>query len=425
MNTPLNQADHHTLAEIALQHGTPSFVYFMEPVQRQIDALCRAFGGRFLVSYAMKCNPNPELLRWMRAHVDQLDVSSSGELAAGLRAGWAPRLISFTGPAKQKADLEFAARAGIGEVVLESLREARLLNAVAASEGRTQPVLIRIAPSHVPKGFGSQMSGKPTQFGIDEEDLSAALDEVMQLRHLRVAGFHAYSGTQCLKAEAIAENWLNFLRLFQQASEQLDLAPEKLIFGSGLGIPYHEGDADIDLDAVAKLVHPVIERVAAEPRYARTQWVLETGRFLVGEAGVYLARVVHTKVSRGKRIVVLDGGMNHHLAAAGHLGMVIHRPYRMSVLRAGDSRQVRAVEPHDIFGPLCTSIDTLGRGVQLPRLEEGDILAVHCSGAYGPSSSPAGFISHPPAQEFMAWSEGVHRTVVNISTKCESGVDTR
>lgn len=423
MNTPLNHADRQTLAQIALQHGTPSFVYFMDPVRHQIEILRRAFDGRFLVSYAMKCNPNPDLLRWMREQVDQLDVSSSGELAAGLRAGWAPGLISFTGPAKQKADLEFAVRAGIGEVVLESLREARLLDAVAARHGRTQPVLIRIAPSYVPKGFGSQMSGKPTQFGIDEEDLRVALDEIRQLRHLRVAGFHAYSGTQCLKADAIAENWLNFLRLFQQASEQLDLAPEKLIFGSGLGIPYHEGETALDLGAIAKTVEPVFNRVTSEQRYARTQWVLETGRFLVGEAGVYLARVIHTKVSRGKRIVVLDGGMNHHLAAAGHMGMVIHRPYRMSVLRA-ESGPLQAVEAHDIFGPLCTSIDTLGRGVQLPRLEEGDVLAVHCSGAYGPSSSPANFISHPPAKEFMVRGEGVHRTAAYITITPAGGLDT-
>jgi diaminopimelate decarboxylase len=245
MNAPLAPSDQHTLAAIAAHNGTPSFVYFMEAVHHQIDALRSAFGGRFLVSYAMKCNPNPDLLRWMRQHVDYLDVSSSGELAAGLQVGWAPELISFTGPAKQQADLAFAAGAGIGEVVLESLREARLMNTVAAGQGRTQKVLIRIAPSHVPKGFGSNMSGKPTQFGIDEEELESALDEVMRLPHLRVAGFHAYSGTQCLKADAIAENWLNFLRLFQQASEQIDLAPEKLIFGAGLGIPYHEGDAAV------------------------------------------------------------------------------------------------------------------------------------------------------------------------------------
>ena len=397
--------DRDTLIEIARLHGTPSFVYFMDQVRGRIDALREAFASRFLISYAMKCNPNAGLLNWMRQNVDTLDVSSSGELRAGLSAGWSPELISFTGPAKQQSDLEFAMSAGIGEVVVESLREARLLDSVAARNGRPQKILIRIAPAHVPKGFGSNMSGKPTQFGIDEEDLPASLDEISQLRNLSIAGFHAYSGTQCVKADAIADNWLNFLRLFEQASTQLGITPEKFIFGSGLGIPYHEGDASLDLGAVASRVLPALNRLKSETRFARSKLVLETGRFLVGEAGIYLTTVVHTKVSRGNRVVVLDGGMNHHLGAAGHLGMVIHRPYRMFVVST-DSTQSQEIEPQDIYGPLCTTIDSLGRGVKLPRLRVGDILGVHCSGAYGPSSSPSGFISHPPAKEFMVTKAG-------------------
>jgi diaminopimelate decarboxylase len=414
IDASFDAADRNALAQIASHHGTPAFVYFMEHVRGRIDALRVAFGGRFLVSYAMKCNPNPGLLQWMRQHADTLDVSSAGELRAGLDAGWAPELISFTGPAKQRADLLLATSTGIGEVVVESLREARLLDTVAADLGRVQKILIRIAPTHVPKGFGSNMSGKPTQFGIDEEDLPAALNEIAQLRHLEIAGFHAYSGTQCLRADAIAENWLNFLRLFEQACAQLDICPQKLVFGSGLGIRYHDGDSAVDLDAVATKVLPDLDRIRSDARYARCELLLETGRFLVGEAGIYLARVVHTKESRGNRIVVVDGGMNHHLGAAGHLGMVIHRPYRMFVLER-DQPSTAPIEPQDIYGPLCTTIDTLGRGVKLPRLHEGDVLAVHCSGAYGPSSSPSGFISHPRAQEFMVTAQGSERAVLNCS----------
>lgn len=388
------------LLEVARQHGTPSFVYFMDDVRDRIAGLRAAFDSRFGVSYAMKCNPNPGLLGWMRDQVDWLDVSSAGELRAGIQAGWAPGLISFTGPAKQRPDLALAVRKQIGEVVIESLREAILLDAEAAAAGTVQRVLVRIAPAHVPRGFGSNMSGKPTQFGIDEEDLPGALQTLAGLRHLRVAGFHAYSGTQCLKADAVAENWLNFLRLFELASESLDIRPEKLIFGSGLGIRYHDGDQAIDLQAVATNVTPSLDRIRSQSRYADTRLVLETGRYLVGEAGIYLARVVHTKSSRGSRIVVLDGGMNHHLGAAGHLGMVIHRPYRMCAV-TGDASTAALHEPQDLYGPLCTTIDTLGRGVKLPRLGEGDVVAVHCSGAYGPSSSPSGFISHPRAREFM------------------------
>jgi diaminopimelate decarboxylase len=415
MDHPIGDEIRSTLVSIARDHGTPSFVYFMNQVSARIEALRSAFGRRFFVSYAMKCNPNPGLLHWMERHADTLDVSSAGELRAGLLAGWAPGRISFTGPAKQASDLELAVSTGVGEVVLESLREARLLDASAASIGRIQKVLIRIAPLHVPKGFGSNMSGKPTQFGVDEEDLPNTLNELAKLQHLSIVGFHAYSGTQCLKADAIAENWLNFLRLFELASTQLNLAPEKLIFGSGLGIRYHDGDAAVDLDAVAQKIVPVLDRLASEERFAHTQMVLETGRYLVGEAGIYLGRVVHTKASRGRRIVVVDGGMNHHLGAAGHLGMVIHRPYRVSVVDRGAYASPET-EPQDIYGPLCTSIDILGRGVQLPILSEGDVLAVHSSGAYGPSSSPSGFISHPHAKEFMVSAETGDGVVLDVSS---------
>lgn len=414
MNSSATSSDTDVLLEIVRQHGTPCFVYFADQVQAQIDALRTAFAGRFGVSYAMKCNPNPALLRWMEARVDTLDVSSAGELRAGLDAGWAPERISFTGPAKQRSDLELAVRAGIGEVVVESLREARLLEAVAAESGRHQDILIRIAPSHVPRGFGSNMSGKATQFGIDEEDLATALGDIARLGHVHITGFHAYSGTQCLKADAIAENWLNFLRLFRKAAAQLELAPCKLVFGSGLGVRYHEGDASPDLAAIASIVAPALDDARADACFARCQFLLETGRYLVGEAGIYVARVVHTKISRGSRVVVLDGGMNHHLGAAGHLGMVIHRPYRMFALQAAASTVGQAV-PQDFYGPLCTTIDCLGKGVKLPLMSEGDFLAVHCSGAYGSSASPSGFISHPAAKEFMVSGDGDQRAILDCS----------
>ena len=405
MNSSMLQDDstRGLLRQVATEHGTPCFVYFMDHVAQRISDLRSAFGGRFEVSYAMKCNPNPAILNWMESRVDTIDVSSRGELIAALRAGWDAARISFTGPAKTDRDLQEAAASRIGEVVLESVREARLLNACAQKLGIIQPVLLRVAPKHVPHGFGVNMSGKPTQFGIDEEDLSSAMQEVSQLAHLRVTGFHAYSATQCLKAEAIGENWNSFARIFASNCERFDIVPTKLIFGSGIGVPYFAGDAAVDLNDVAAVVCPQIDALRREPRFAATRLMLETGRFLVGEAGLYLTSAVHAKSSRGTDIVVFDGGMNHHLGAAGHLGMVIHRPYRMFKI----SDEVRtpaaaAVErPYDLYGPLCTTIDTLGRKVMFPGLAVGDVIAVHCSGAYGATSSPVHFISHDPPGEVM------------------------
>ena len=241
------------------------------------------------------------------------------------------------------------------------------------------------------------MAGKPTQFGVDEEDAADVVAAIQTMRNLRLVGFHAYSGTQCVDAKAIGENFGIFARIFTELAQRLDLRPETLVFGAGFGIPYHGGMNALDLPGVAAAAAPALERLASDPFTAAARLYLEMGRYLVGEAGLYVTRVTRIKRSRGSDIAICDGGMNHHLGACGHLGSVIHRNYRIFKLGAvpGD-----AARPYELVGPLCTSIDTLGHGVELPALREGDLLGVHCSGAYGLTASPVNFISHEPPREF-------------------------
>jgi diaminopimelate decarboxylase len=402
-----------TLAAVAREHGTPCFVYFMDQVYARVDAVRQAFGGRVGVSYAMKCNPHPEILRRLMPRVDTLDISSGGELKAALRLGWPADRISFTGPAKLPSDLEASAAHAISDVILESVREASLLNEAAGRAGRRQRVLVRVAPRKVPRGFGVNMAGKPCQFGIDEEDLDPALEEIKALPHLRLAGFHVYSGTQCLKTDALAENYEIFLDIFRRFSEAHDVTPEKLIFGSGIGIPYHDGDRSVDLAPVAERINPQLTALQREPRFAGARLLLETGRYLVGEAGIYLTRVVNRKLSRGTQICTCDGGMNHHLGAAGHLGMVLHRPYRM--FKVSSDRPDGPEQAYDLYGPLCTSIDHLGRGVKFPGLDVGDVIGIGCSGAYGVTASPLNFISHPPPKEVLVETRDGRAAVEDVS----------
>jgi diaminopimelate decarboxylase len=403
------------LAAIARDHGTPCFVYFMDQVYARIRSIREAFGGRLGVSYAMKCNPHPEDLRRLLDRVDTLDISSGGELKAALRVGWPPGRISFTGPAKLPADLEASVAHGIGEVIVESVREARLLDAAAGRAGRRQRVLVRVAPKKVPRGFGVNMAGKPCQFGIDEEDLDGALAEIKALPHLGLSGFHIYSGTQCLKPDALAENYEIFMDIFQRFSAAHDLTPEKLIFGSGIGIPYHDGDQSVDLAPIAARVNPLLDAFRRQERFAAAKLLLETGRYLIGEAGIFLTRVVNRKQSRGARICTCDGGMNHHLGACGHLGMVLHRNYRM--FKVSPDQPDTAEEAYDLFGPLCTSIDTLGRGVKFPGLDVGDVIGVACSGAYGITASPLNFISHPPPREVLVETRDGQTVVEDVSAQ--------
>lgn len=219
------------LERVASEFGTPAYVYFLRDIEDRARRLREAFHGLFALSYAVKSNPNCVLLSRMRNIVDLLDVSSAGEIRRALSAGWGACSLTFTGPAKTIDELRYAVRVGIGQVVVESVDEAYLLETVCREEGTTQDVLVRIAPSFVPRGFGVSMSGRPTQFGIDEEELEKALPEISSLRCLRLKGFHIYSGTQCLKAEAVAENYSIFLRTFQRAVRITGVRPERLVFG--------------------------------------------------------------------------------------------------------------------------------------------------------------------------------------------------
>ncbi len=399
MCSPLTDLDRH-LAEAAARFGTPAYVYATDVVEERLAHLRAHLGRWFAVSFAVKSNPNPALLGWMRDRLDYLDISSGGELALGREAGWDAARISFTGPAKREAELRAAIEAGLGELVLESLREARLADAVAAELGRVQPVLVRLAPARVPKGFGDQMAGRPSPFGVDVEDAAEILPQIAALPNLRIIGLHIYSGTQCLKPEAICENWRIFMQVFRDTCAALDLRPEKLIFGAGLGIPYHPGDNALDLAAIAAEIGPELDAFRAEPRLADARLVLELGRYLVGPAGWFVTRVLSVKQSRGTRIAICDGGLNDNLAASGNFGMVLRRNYVMHRV-GGDEDGTRPEEKQDISGPLCTSIDKLGGGVALPRLEEGDLIAIHACGAYGPTASPLHFISHPMPAEVL------------------------
>lgn len=386
------------LLKVAERFGTPCFVYFLDEVARRVNLLQTAFGERFQLSYAVKSNPNPAILERMRALVDNLDISSAGELRLALAGGWAPSRIGFTGPGKRLGELKTAIEHGLGEVIIESLDEAEDLNAIAKDMGRQQSILVRISPRKIPKGFGVNMAGKPSQFGIDEESLDAALEKIKSLQHLELKGFHIYSGTQCLDAVSIAENYEIFIDVFGRATRAHDITPQRLVFGAGLGIPYYEGNKAVDLQEVAKRINPALDALRSEPRFADTDFVLELGRYLIGEAGIYVTRVIRIKDSREISIAICDGGMNHHLGACGHLGSVLHRNYR--IFKLSDSGQEPSYS-YELVGPLCTTIDTLGHNIKLPMLKAGDLIGIHCSGAYGITASPLHFISHDPPKEVL------------------------
>jgi diaminopimelate decarboxylase len=402
-----------TLVDIAQRFGTPCYVYFMDDIAARCEALRQAFASRFQISYAVKANPNIGLLQRLRAHIDALDISSAGEMQRALRAGWPPQRLSFTGPGKRPQELVTAVTQRIGHIVVESVHEARTVSQIASACGTQQDILVRLTPRRIPRGFGLNMAGKPSQFGIDEEDLDAAFAALKTLPGLRIRGCHIYSGTQCLDADALVEHFAICCELFRQCATRHALTPHVLVFGSGFGIPYYPGQQALDLGSLAARVQLVLDDLLQDDRFRHAACMLETGRYLVGEAGIFVTRVIRIKVSRGTRIAICDGGMHHHLAACGHLGTVFHRNYR--IFKVNASEGTGATATYDLVGPLCTTIDTLGHAVALPPLDEGDLLGIHCSGAYGLTASPLHFISHPPPQEIVVESAGGRPSVEDIS----------
>ena len=385
------------LARVAEEFGTPAYVFLGDRIETRIGQLKSAFAERFSLSYAAKSNPNPTLLAFLESRVENLDISSIGEMRLGLKAGWAAERMSFTGPAKRDAELEEAIAGGLGELIVESVDEAVRADRIARAQDRRQRIMVRIGPDRVPKGFGDQMAGRPSPFGIDYEQIHDALPQILALANLELIGLHIYSGTQSLVPGAICENYRNFIAIFREVCARYDISPERLVFGAGLGVPYFENDKPLDLDTLAADIAPDLDSLRAETRFARAELVLELGRYLVGEAGYYLTRVTTVKHSRGATYGLCDGGMNHHLPASGNFGMVIHRNYRMHKVGGGEP-----VAKINLSGPLCTPLDKIGVGVMMPEIKAGDVIAVHGSGAYGMTASPILFISHPMPKEVFA-----------------------
>jgi diaminopimelate decarboxylase len=291
-----------TLVDIARRFGTPCYVYFMADIAARCTALRQAFAQRFRISYAVKANPNVGLLRRLRAHADTLDISSAGEMQHALHAGWSPQCMSFTGPGKRTQELVAAVTQEIGHIVVESVHEASTVSQIARACGRHQDILVRLSPRRIPRGFGLNMAGKPSQFGIDEEDLDGAFAVLKTLPNLRLHGFHIYAGTQCLDANALVEHFEICCALFRQCAIRHALTPRALVFGTGFGIPYYPGQEAFDLGHLAAHVNPALDALLQDDRFRHAVCTLETGRYLVGEAGIFVTRVIRIKDSRGTRI---------------------------------------------------------------------------------------------------------------------------
>ena len=374
--------------------GTPLFVYSTSLIRDRVASLRQAMPERLALHYAVKANSYEPVLRLFSELVDGFDIASGGELEMVRSAGIDAAKVSFAGPGKRDVELQAAISAGV-TLNLESEVEADRALRIGERLGRTPRVAIRVNPDFDLKGSGMKMGGGAKPFGVDAERVPALV------RHVVAAGadwrgFHIFAGSQALDPEAIIEAQACTLALAAKLAGESNQNPPHVNLGGGFGIPYFPGDTPLDLHRIGEALDARFSSLPDE--LAETEFCIELGRYLVGEAGVYLCQVVDRKVSQGEVFLITDGGLHHQLAASGNFGTVVRRNYPVAIAtRFG----AEVEEEASVVGCLCTPLDVLANKAGFPRAEVGDLVAVFCAGAYGASASPATFLGQGPAREIL------------------------
>jgi len=384
------------LTQIANRAGaSPFYVYDKSVIQARIKHLKAMLPPDIRIHYAIKANPMPALVQFMSSHVDGFDLASQGEMNIALSTDMPSHKISFAGPGKQQKELNAAVAAGV-TINLESNAELDRVMIAAENTGQRPQVAVRVNPDFELKSSGMKMSGGPKQFGIDAEITPAILKRLAAL-DVNFKGLHIFSGSQNLRPEAIIEAQQKTFELAIRLAEHAPAPIEKLNIGGGFGIPYFPGEVALDISSIGDHLSKSLPKVY-EQLGKQCNVIIELGRYLVGEAGLYVSKVIERKISRGKTYLITDGGLHHHLAASGNFGQIIRKNYPVVI---GNKMNSSETEEVSVVGPLCTPLDILADNMVLAKADVGDWVVVYQSGAYGYSASPHHFLSHPHPTEIL------------------------
>ena len=370
------------------------YAYDKEVVKKQIDKFHQHIPSEIKLHYAIKANPYPPLVHAMKDWVEGFDVASQKEMLIAIQAGMPVNDISFAGPSKQEGEIRAAVSAGI-TLHIESELELERAIAIGEQIGVKPSVAFRVNPAFELKASGMKMGGGPKQFGIDEERLFEILPD-LDFDKMDFRGFHIFWGSQNLKQDAIIEAHNNTFALAHKLIEATPVPTRTVNIGGGLGIPYFPGEERLNLAPIGENLKHLLGQYQ---KMAEIELIIELGRFLVAEAGIYASRITDKKVSRGHTFLMTNGGLHHHLSNSGNFGQVIRKNYPVAIgNKMSDEHQVEQVTA---VGPLCTPLDTLADKMHLADPQLGDWLVVFQSGAYGPTASPQDFLGHPHVTEIL------------------------
>lgn len=376
--------------------GTPFFAYDRALLTERIELLRSTLPAEIQLSYAIKANPMPAVVQHLSGLVDSFDCASAAEMRTALDTPTPANRVSFAGPGKTPAELTQAVAAGV-TIEMESETEAARVAAIGERLGIRPRVAVRVNPDFEVKGSGMRLGGGPQQFGVDSERVPALLRELARA-DVEFLGFHIFAGSQNLNADILCGAQRKTIELALRLAEHAPAPVRYLNIGGGFGIPYFERDRPLDIPAIGENLAQLLTD-SIRPNLPDARIVVELGRYIVGECGIYVTRIVDRKESRGKTFLVVDGGLHHQLAASGNFGQVIRRNYPVAI---GNRIDEEATDTVSVVGCLCTPLDLMADGVALPRAEIGDLVVVFQAGAYGLTASPTAFLSHPPPVEVLA-----------------------
>ncbi len=385
----LTETQIEAAAELA---GTPLYAYSAPALRARVQQLKSGLPDADFV-YSLKANPNLSIVQCLTNEGIGTEVCSLFELETSLAAGVRADQTIYVGPAKSPADLRRAIQVQVKAIIAESIEELTLIDTLATELGVEQPVALRVNPEFHTKGARLSMSGKPTQFGIEERDIPEAIELVTACRNIRLSGLHIYMGTRILDYAVVVQNTHNILALADRISAEHGVTFDFVDIGGGYGVPYSASETALDFDALCQEVGPQLRNWKV--KNPKTRVVIELGRYMVAEAGQFVTAVRYLKTSKGKPFAICDGGSNLHAAAAQAASFRRNFPIRALRPRTG------ATQNWTITGPLCTPTDTIGQNVELPPLLAGDLICIERSGAYGLTHSPQQFLSFASPAEVL------------------------
>jgi diaminopimelate decarboxylase len=378
------------VSELIKEYGAPLYVYDEKILEKRLELLSGSFKD-FDIFYSFKSNPNPQVCSFIKHRGQNADTASIGEVRLAQSCGFNRHEIIYSAPGKKEAEI----REAIGKCIIisDSLNELKMINEICGELGIREEVGIRINPNYSIEGSAALevMSGYPSKFGIDQEILVKSIDFIKNLKNIEVKGIQIYMGSQIIDYNIIYSNFLNIFKVAGYCKNELGLDLEFIDFGGGFGIKYTDKDEELNIQKAGEMVGK-LKNSNEFKSISNARLIIESGRFISGPAGYYIARVLDRKVSRGKNYAILDGGMNTFFRPV----FIKENRYPIEV---GNKMNLEKSKRITLGGVMCTPIDIYEEDVMLPEIERDDIIVFFNTGAYGYTMSLTKFISHEEVKE--------------------------